>query len=119
MKKHFLTWFAIWAGIALLVLLLAPKDKESILTGLALAASLSLFFMLKNLLQSWSGKIEEIFDKTYTSDDEDGVTNQKTVTFAKVLLTNGKTKKVHFQSGWKVGDKLQKTRGEYQIKVLT
>lgn len=119
MKKNLLVWLLIWGLVALIAPLFVKEDKGSLLLGISFAALLSLIIMLKLLLENWSGVIIDIFQKTHTSyDDDSGTSTQRQVTYAKLKLDNGKEKNVPYQKNWQIGDKLQKLRGDYQVKVL-
>lgn len=118
--KKYLTW---WLGTVLVIAVLInflvpdPTEKENTLGGLAIAAVVSLFFLFKSLNSQWSGTVTEIKTEKRYEADEDGGGEVYNVDYAYIRLNNGKTKKVRSQ-GWKVGDKLEKVRGEANIKVL-
>ena len=96
-----------------------PAEKENTLGGLAIAAVVSLFFIFKSINDQWSGTITEIkTEKKYQADD-DGGGETYDVDYAYIRLKNGKTKKIHSKKNWKVGDKLEKRRGEAEIRVLS
>lgn len=113
MKKYFLIWLVIWIIIAILV---SAFGYSNALGGVALAAFISLVFMIKMLADNWSGTVVEIKKEEVYSSDEDGGSTS-TVEFAHIKLTNGKTKKIQ-NMGWKVGNQLEKRRGEASIRVV-
>ena len=113
MTKYFFIWIAIWVVIAIIVSALGYSNA---LGGVAVAAIVSLFFMIKMLFDSWSGTVTEVkIEEEYSSDEDGGSVNK--VEYAYIKLSNGKTKKIQ-NMGYKVGDKLEKKRGEASIKVL-
>ncbi|MFA5828377.1 MAG: hypothetical protein WC841_03410 [Candidatus Shapirobacteria bacterium] len=120
--KKFLTW---WAGGLLVMAILIntlvpdPAEKENTLGGLGIAAVVSLFFIFKSLNDQWFGTITEIkTEKKYQADD-DGQGEVYDVDYAYIKLTNGKTKKIKSKGNWKVGNNLEKRRGEAEIRVLS
>ena len=113
MKKSLLIWFFIWLIIAILVSVFGYSEA---LGGIAFAALISLFFLVKTMTDSWSGEVVEIKkEDVYTPDDDGGDT--ETIEFAYLKLSNGKTKKIR-NSGYLVGEKLEKRKGEASIKVI-
>ncbi|MFA5026012.1 MAG: hypothetical protein WC503_05905 [Candidatus Shapirobacteria bacterium] len=113
MKKYFLIWLVIWAVIALAVLAFGYAEA---LGGIGIAALISFIFMFKMLNDNWSGEVIEIKkEDVYTPDDDGGETN--TVEFAYIKLSNGKTKKMH-NMGYVVGEKLEKRKGEANIRSI-
>ena len=113
MKKYFLIWLVIWVIIAVLV---SAFGYSNALGGVGVAALISLFFMFKMLNDNWAGEVVEVKkEDVFTSDDDGGETN--TVEFAYIKLTNGKVKKMQ-NMGYIVGEKLEKRRGEANIRVI-
>jgi len=120
MKKIFTWWFIIFALIAVFILLLVPDPAEKISTlkGLGIAAVVSLFFVFKSLNDQWSGTITEIKTEQKYQADDDGGGETYDVDYAYIKLDNGKNKKVKSKRDWKVGDKLEKRKGEASVQVL-
>lgn len=113
MKKYLLIWLVVWTVIALLV---SAFGYANALGGVGVAALISLFFLFKILADNWSGEVIEVKkEDVFTPDEDGGETNS--VEFAFIKLDNGKTKKIQ-NMGYKVGQKLEKKRGEAMIKVL-
>jgi len=119
--KKYLTW---WCGTVVVIAVLIsalvpdPAEKENTLGGLAIAAVVSLFFIFKSLNDQWSGTITEIkTEKKYQADD-DGGGETYDIDYAYIRLTSGKTKKIKSKREWKVGDKLEKRKGEGNIRIL-
>jgi hypothetical protein len=120
MKKIFTWYLIIFFILAVLINLLVPDpaEKSNTLGGLGIAAIVSFFFILKTLNDHWSGTITDIkTEKKYQADD-DGQGETYDVDYAYIKLNSGKTKKVKSQASWKVGDKLQKLRGQAQVDVI-
>jgi competence protein ComGC len=121
MKKVFTWYFIIFAVIAVLILLLVPNpaEKSNTLGGLVIAAVVSLFFIIKSLNDQWSGTITDIkTEKKYQADD-DGRGETYDVDYAYIKLSNGKTKKTKSKNNWKVGDKLEKRRGQATVQIIS
>jgi len=113
MKKYLSIWAIIWALVTLVIIFLGYQDA---LGGIALAALISLFFLFKTLYSAWSGTVTDIkTENVYVSDDDGGYT--RSAEFAYIKLDNGKNKKTA-NLGWKVGDKLEKVRGETSVKTI-
>ena len=121
MKKIFQWYVIIFAVIAFFILILVPDpaEKSNTLGGLAIAAVISLFYILKSLNASWSGIITDIKTKRVYQSDDDGMGEAYDIDFAYIKLSNGKTKKIRSQAGWKVGTKLEKHRGQAEIKIIS
>jgi hypothetical protein len=109
MKKYLLIWaatclilYAIVAGIGY------PNAAENV-SGVAF---ISLVVMLILLGKTWNGEVTDIKteEKHYADDDGPGETVE--IEYAYIKLTDGKTKKIK-NKGWKVGDKLEKKRGQF------
>jgi hypothetical protein len=113
MTKYFFIWLAIWIVIAIIVSTLGYSNA---LGGVAVAAIISLIFMIKMLFDNWSGVVTEVKTIEEYSSDEDAVGITK-VEYAFIKLSTGKIKKIQ-NMGYKVGDKLVKKRGEASIKVM-
>ncbi len=113
MKKYLLIWLIIWLIIAILVSVFGYSNA---LGGVAVAALVSLFFLFKIMNENWSGEVVGVKkEDVYTPDDDGGETN--TVEFAYIKLTNGKTKKMR-NMGYVVGEKLEKRKGEANIRAI-
>jgi hypothetical protein len=50
--------------------------------------------------------------------DDDGRGETYDVDYAYIKLANGKIKKIKSQKNWKVGNKLEKCRGQATVRVL-
>lgn len=113
MKKSLLIWAIIWAVIAILV---SAFGYSNALGGIALAAFISLIFLIKTLSDNWVGEVVEIKkENIYVSDDDGGST--EIVEFVYIKLANGKTKKMR-NMGYVVGEKLEKRKGEATIRII-
>jgi len=121
MKKLFTWYVAIFAILFALILLMVPDpaEKSNTLGGLGIAAVVALYFVIKSLNSHWSGTISEIKTEHKYQADDDGQGETYDIDYAYVKLDNGKTKKVKSKRNWKVGDKLEKRRGEANIRVLS
>lgn len=120
MKKYWGWWLGIFLVLAVVISFLVPDpaERSNTLGGLVMAAVISLFFIFKTLGEEWSGIISEIkTEKKYEADDDGGGEIYE-VNYAYIKLDKGKNKKIKSQKGWKVGDKLEKKRGEVGIRVM-
>ncbi|MFA7301534.1 MAG: hypothetical protein WC069_04445 [Candidatus Shapirobacteria bacterium] len=113
MIKYFFIWMTVWILISILVVAFGYSNA---LGGVAVAALISLFFMIKMLAENWTGTVTDVKTEEVYSSDEDSV-GTSTVEYAYIKLSNGKTKKIQ-NMGYKVGDKLEKLRGEASIRVI-
>ncbi len=115
MKKYLSLWAIVWFIIYLIVNRIGYPNAAGMVIGTAI---ISLFIMLKFLGKHWSGEVIEtkIEEKYYADDDGEGTT--RNIDYAYVKLTDGKTKKIH-NLGWKVGDKLEKKRGEFKAQLVS
>lgn len=114
---YLVLWVVIWAIIAVVVYFVAGEELMAV-AGVGLAAVISLILMLAMLSSHWEGTIVDIrMEKHRVSDnDGDGSWHWETVTYAYVRRSNGKVKKERAMSNWDVGDRLEKRRGEGQIR---
>jgi hypothetical protein len=109
-------WLVAWIIIAAVVYFFFAKNEPMVLLGVAAAALLSLVLMFFSLANQWQGQITEIKTERVRvqRNDSDWWENQ---TFAYVRQPNGRTRKMRAMSGWQVGDRLEKRRGETNIRV--
>ena len=114
MKKYFLIWLIVWLIIAVIV---SAFGYSQVLGGIALAALISLIFMVKTLSDKWSGIVTEIRKEEVYSSGEDGGSTD-IIEFAYIKLATGKSKRIQ-NLGWKTGDKLEKRQGEATIRVIS
>lgn len=115
MNKYLL----IWAGVCLFIYFITKgigyPDAEVNVLGVAV---ISLLIMLKFMGKHWQGEVVEIKteEKHYADDDGQGETVD--IEYAYVKLTDGKNKKIR-NYGWKVGDRLEKKRGEFKAQLIS
>lgn len=109
-------WGVLWTVIAVVVYLIWGREAPMVLGGVALAALFSLILMLANLSSRWSGQIVDVRTERVRVDDGEGDWHYENRRYAYVQRDNGKTKKVHAPPKWQVGDRLEKRRGEGQIR---
>ncbi len=110
-------WFVFWTLAAGVVLVIwGDEEPFALLGGVALAALISLIFILINLSSSWQGEIVDVRVEEERSTDDEGYTQTRRVCYAYVRRPNGKTKKVQAHPKWQVGDRLEKRRGEAQVR---
>lgn len=114
--KFILIWAIIWGIIAVIVYIFWGQKSPGILSGVGLAAFISLVFMFKMLWEQWEGEIVELkTEKVAVNSGDD--TTWEDVLFAKIKQPNGKMKKIQAAKGMKIGDYLVKARGEGSFKV--
>ena len=114
---YLVLWFVAWVVIAAVVYFFFAKNEPAVLLGVAAAAVLSLVLMLFSLADQWQGQIVEIKTervRVRRGEDDWGWENQ---TFAYVRQPNGRTRKMRAMGSWQVGDRLEKRRGETNIRV--
>jgi len=121
MKKSLTWWLIIFVLLALFIFLLVPDPAEKVntLKGLGIAAVISLFFVFKSLNEQWSGIITEIKTEHKYQADDDGGGEVYDVNYAYLKLDNGKTKKIRSKRDWKVGNRLEKKKGESEVRVIS
>jgi hypothetical protein len=102
------------AGVVLVIW--GDEEPFALLGGVALAALISLIFILINLSSSWQGEIVDVRVEEERSTDDEGYTQTRRVRYAYVRRPNGKIKKVQAHRKWQVGDRLEKRRGEAQVR---
>ncbi len=114
---YLVLWVVIWAIIAVVVYFVADQEPMAV-AGVGLAAVISFILMIAMLSSHWEGTIVDIrMEKQRVSDnDGDGSWHWETITYAYVRRSNGKVKKERAMSNWDVGDRLEKRRGEGQIR---
>lgn len=112
-----LAWAVIWTIIAVVIYFVADQEPMAV-AGVGLAAVISFILMIAMLSSHWEGTIVDIrMEKHRVSDnDDDGSWHWETITYAYVRRSNGKIKKERAMPNWDVGDRLEKRRGEGQIR---
>jgi hypothetical protein len=113
MKKYLL----IWAGANLILYLIVsgigyPNAKDNVF-GVAV---ISLVVMLLLLNKTWKGEITQVKTEAKHYADDDGPGKTVDIEYAYIKLTNGKTKKIR-NMAWKVGDKIEKKRGQFRPQL--
>ena len=117
MTKYLLWWAAIWVIISIIVLMFSGEAGTETLLGVAVAAIISLIFLVKILTDQWEGEIIEVKKvSVYVSDDDGGRNEEKLV--AIVQLPNGKKKKIDAINGYEVGNYIIKKKGETTPRVF-
>ena len=118
MTKYLLWWATAWILIGSIVYYFVGKETPDVIYGIAVAAGISLIFLIKMLLENYEGEIVEIKEEVYYVSDDDGPQKEKKVV-AIICMPNGKTKKLQAMPGYAVGNYLKKVRGEASVRVLT
>lgn len=114
MKKYLLIWAAVFFVLYLFVSGIGyPNAKENVL-GVAV---ICLFIMLKLLNKTWKGEVVEIKTEAKHYADDDGPGETVDIEYAYLKLINGKTKKIR-NKNWKVGNKLEKKRGQFSPSLV-
>ncbi len=108
-------WAVVFIAIAAAVLYFAPK--ENVGTALLVVGAVALFSlisMLSSLNSAWQGQIVDIHEESYRRKSGNRwYTERRTV--AVIREPGGKTRKVGASRGWRVGDYLEKRRGDTSI----
>ena len=81
-------------------------------------AIISLIVMLIIFGKTWRGEVIEVKTEEKHYADDDGAGETVDINYAYIKLTNGKTKKIQ-NKGWKVGDKLEKKRGQLKPQLIS
>ena len=111
-------WFVIWVVIAVAAYIFFGQKEPTVLLGVGAAALLSLVLMLFSLADQWQGQIVQIKTervRVRRGDDNWGWEDQ---TFATIRQPNGRARKMRTMPDWRVGDQLEKRRGEGHIRKL-
>ena len=111
-------WFVIWVVIAVAVYIFVGQKEPTVLLGVGAAALLSLVLMVFSLADQWQGQVMEIKTervRVRRGHDHWGWENQ---TFAIIRQPSGRARKMRAMPDWRVGDQLEKRRGEGQIRKL-
>lgn len=109
-------WAVVWTVVAVVVYLVWGQGEPLVLAGVALAAAISLIFLLFKLASHWSGQIVDIRTERVRVSDDEGDWHYENRRYAYVHRDNGKTKKLQARRKWQVGDRLEKRRGEGRIR---
>jgi len=113
---YLVPWFVIWVIIAGVVYNFFGQKEPKIMLGVAGVALLSLARMLFPLADQWQGQIVELkvegaFGVTY-------YVFWHYFTVAYIRQPNGRIRRVQAMNGWQVGDRLEKRRGEANVRVM-
>lgn len=112
---YFVAWAVIWAIIAVVVFFAADQELMAV-AGVGLAAILSMVLMIAMLSANWEGQIVDVRVERVRVEDGDGDWHWQNVRYAYVRRSNGKIKKMRAMPKWDVGDRLEKRRGEGQVR---
>jgi len=115
MKKYFLIWAVIWIVVYLFVFRIGYPNAAENVVGVAI---ISLVIMLIFLGKTWKGEVIEIKTEEKHYADDDGPGETVDIEYAYIKLTDGKTKKIK-NKGWKVGDKVEKKRGQFKPQRIS
>lgn len=112
---YFIAWAVIWTIIAVVIYFVADQDLMAV-AGVGLAAFLSMILMIAMLSSNWQGTIIDIRIERERVDDGDGDWHWRNVAYAYVRRSNGKVKRMRAMPDWDIGDRLEKRRGEGQVR---
>lgn len=113
---YLIAWASLWTIVAVVVYLVWGRDEPMGLVGVALAAVISLIFLLFNLGSQWSGEIVDIRMERVRVDHGEDDWHYEDRRFAYVRRDSGKTKRMEAPRKWQIGDRLEKRRGEGQLR---
>lgn len=117
MSKYAIIFAAVFVGA---VYLLTGEPLAAL--GAAVALSIGVLFYYKNLNDSWKGTITELKEEKYLQKEYDSNNNATTYesykTYAYIRQDNGKVKKMELGPEWKIGDVIEKRKGEYNFRKL-
>lgn len=105
-------------GVYILVIILAYlfTGDMGLAGGITLSLLLGLGIYYYTINQTWEGSIIDFKDRIYYKQGDEA-TQYHDKRFI-VQLKNGKTKKIYYNPAWKIGDKLAKVKGEYEVKKI-
>lgn len=106
-----------WALVVVAVATFVP-DNKGLALGVGLAGLVSLTLTAVHLLRQWEGEIIDIRQEEERADDESGGYT-RSVTYAYIRQPSGKVRKQQAGRDWRIGDYLQKRRGESRVRKLT
>lgn len=115
MRKYFLIWAAVCTVLYFVVSGIGYPNAGGNVLGVAI---ISLFIMLILLGKNWKGEVTEIKTEEKHYADDDGPGETVDIEYAYIKLINGKTKKIQ-NKGWKVGDKIEKKRGQFKPQLIS
>jgi hypothetical protein len=115
MKKALIIWAIIMVVFYAVLSGVHYPDAGNNVLGLAV---ISLVVMLIMLNKHWKGEIVQIKTEAKHYADDDGPGETVDIEYAYVKLANGKTKKIR-NMAWKVGDKLEKKRGQFKPQLIS
>jgi hypothetical protein len=110
MKKYLLIWAVVWIVVYAFVAKIGYPNAFGNVFGVAV---ISLVIMLVMLGKTWKGTVSEIKTEEKHYADDEGPGETVDIEYAYITLADGKTKKVP-NKGWKVGDKVEKKRGQFK-----
>lgn len=110
-----IAWAVIWAIIAVVVYFVADQELMAV-AGVGLAAFLSMILMIAMLSSNWQGTITDIRIERERVGEGDGRWRWQNVAYAYVRRSNGKVKRMRAMPDWDIGDRLEKRRGEGQVR---
>ncbi len=109
-------WGVAWIVISMVVYTFWGRDEPMALAGIGLAAVISLVLMMSQLASQWSGQITDVRVERVNIDQGEGSIHTEDRWYAYVHRDNGKRKKVPADPHWKIGDRLEKRRGEPEVR---
>jgi hypothetical protein len=115
MKKYLLIWAVVWIVVYAFVAKIGYPNAAENVIGVAI---ISLIIMLIMLGKTWRGEVTKIQTEEKHYADDDGPGETVDMEYAYLKLTDGKTKKIQ-NKGWKVGDKLEKKRGQFKPQRIS
>ena len=114
---YIIIWLVFWSLVAIALLIFVAPKEPMVLAGVGLAALLSLVLMLASMSSQWQGQVvdvRQVRERVRRGDDA----YWEDVTYAYIREPSGKTRKMRAMPGWRVGDHLQKRKGEMEIRKL-
>jgi hypothetical protein len=115
MKKYLLIWAVIMVALYVITSGIGYPNAGDNVLGVAVI-SLAIMFIL--LGKTWKGEVTEVKTEEKHYADDDGPGETVDIEYAYIKLANGKTKKIQ-NRGWKVGDKIEKKRGQFKPQLAS
>ena len=115
MKKYLLIWAVTMVILYVIVAGIGYPNADGNVFGVAIV---SLIIMLIMFGKTWKGEVVEIKTEEKHYADDDGPGETVDIEYAYIKLADGKTKKIK-NRGWKIGDKIEKKRGQIKPQLIS
>lgn len=109
--------FAVIGGALLIFVADFPPEG---LAGVGLAALISLVISTKSLMQSWEGRVVQVYNKRVRMHGNEGEPGTyRDILYARIQQPSGKMREVEAMPDWQEGMYLRKRKGEAEVEKVT